>query len=93
MFIHYKYATEGSKSLVLYFVYESVCWCKYQELGKWFVDTFGKIFHMNFLGYKYWFMSIRISQLKDHFISVYQATYATYVVTEHIDTAKLICMR
>ena len=31
---------------------------------------------MNFLGYAQWFMSIRISQMKDHSISVDQARYA-----------------
>ena len=39
--------------------------------------TLGKIFHVNFLGYAHWFMSIIISQIKDHSISVYQARYAT----------------
>ena len=32
-------------------------------------------------------MSIRISQMKDHFISVYQDRYATSVVVEYLDTA------
>ena len=32
-------------------------------------------------------MSIIISQLKDHSISVYQARYATYIVTKFLDTA------
>ena len=31
-------------------------------------------------------MSIRISQLKDHYISVDQARYATYVVEIYLDT-------
>ena len=42
---------------------------------------------MNFLGYAHWFMSIRISQLKDHSISVDQARYATSVVTKYLYTA------
>ena len=32
-------------------------------------------------------MSIRISQLKDHFISVDQARYATYIVAKYLETA------
>ena len=42
---------------------------------------------MNFLGYAHWFMSIIISQLKDHSISVDQARYATSVVVKYLDTA------
>ena len=41
---------------------------------------------MNFLGYAHLFMSIIISQLKDHYISVDQAEYATYVVVKYIYT-------
>ena len=44
---------------------------------------------MNFLGFAYWFMSIRISHLKDHYISVDQARYATSVVTKYLDTYRL----
>ena len=51
------------------------------------MDTLGKIFHVKFLGYSHWFMSIRISQMKDHFISVDQARYATYFVAKYLDTA------
>ena len=51
-----------------------------------FVDTLGKIFHVNFLGYAHWFIYIRISQLKDHSISVYQDRYATYIVEKYLDT-------
>ena len=46
----------------------------------------GKIFHVNFLGYAHWFMSIKISQLKDHSISVYQARYSTFIVEKYLDT-------
>ena len=42
---------------------------------------------MNFLGYVHWFMSIIISQLKDHSISVNQARYDTYVAAKYLDTA------
>ena len=46
----------------------------------------GKRFHVNFLGYAHWFMSIIISQLKDHFISVDQDRYATSIVSKYLDT-------
>ena len=42
---------------------------------------------MNFLGFAHWFMSIRISQLKDHSIYVDQAIYATLIVAKYLDTA------
>ena len=42
---------------------------------------------MNFLGYAHWFMSIIISQIRDHSISVDQARYATSIVAEYLDTA------
>ena len=52
-----------------------------------FFDTLGKRFHVNFLGYAHWFMSIRISQLKDHSISVDQYRYATSIVAKYSETA------
>ena len=51
------------------------------------MDTLGKRFHVNFLGYAHWFMSILISQLKDHSISVDQDRYATSIVAQYLDTA------
>ena len=42
---------------------------------------------MNFLGFAHWFMSIRISQLKDHSIFLDQARYATSIVAKYLDTA------
>ena len=42
---------------------------------------------MNFLGYEHWFRSIIIYQLKYHYISVYQARYATSIVAKYLDTA------
>ena len=42
---------------------------------------------MNFLGYAHWFMSIIISQIKDHSISVDQARYATSIVAKYLDNA------
>ena len=47
----------------------------------------GKRFHVNFLAYAHRFTSIRISQMKDHYISVDQARYATSIVAKYLDTA------
>ena len=58
-----------------------------EALGKWFVNTLGKRFHVNFLGYAHWLLSIRISQMKDHSISIDQARYATSIVTKYLITA------
>ena len=53
------------------------------------MDTLGKIFHVKFPGYAHWFMSIMISHIKDHYISVDQARYATSIVANYLDTAKV----
>ena len=87
MFIYYNYAPYGSKIVVLSYVDYCVYWYTNEDLGKWFVDTLGKRFHVNFLGYAHWFMSIRISQLMDNSISVDQARYATSIVAKYLDTA------
>ena len=42
---------------------------------------------MNFLEYAHWFMSIRISQMKDHSISVDQSRYYIYIVAKYLDNA------
>ena len=49
----------------------------------------GKRFHANFLGYAHWFVSIRISRLKDHSISVDQAIYDTSIVEKYLDTVEV----
>ena len=72
---------------VLYYVDDCVYWYTSEALGKWFVDTLGKIFHVNFLGYAHWFMSIRISHMKDRYIYVDPARYATSIVAKYLDTA------
>ena len=69
------------------YVDDCVYWYTNEDLGKWFVNTLGKRFHVKFLGYAHWFMLIRISQLKDHSISVDQARYAISIVLEYLDTA------
>ena len=87
MSIYYKYAPDGSKIVVLSYVDDCVYWYTNEDLGKWFVDTLGRRFQVNFLVYAHWFVSIRISQLKDHYISVDQARYATSIVAKYLDTA------
>ena len=87
MYIYYKYAPDGSEIVVLSYVDDCVYWYTNEDLGKWFVDTLGKILHVNFLGYAHWFTSIIISHLKDHSISVDRAGYATSIVAKYLDTA------
>ena len=65
MSIYYKYAPDGYKIVVLSYVDDCVYWYTNEDIGKWFVDTLEKIFHVNLLGFAHWFMSIRISQLKN----------------------------
>ena len=77
MSIYYKYAPDGTNIFVLSYVDDCVYWYTSEAVGKWFVDTLGNIFHVKFLEYAHWFMSIIISQMKDHSVSVDQAIYAT----------------
>ena len=86
MSIYYKYAPDGSKIVVLSYVDDCAYWYTSESLGKWFVHTLGKIFHMKFLGYSHWFMSIRIYQMRDHYIPVYQARYSISIVAKYLDT-------
>ena len=80
-------APYGSKIVVLSYGDDCVYWYTNEYLGKWFVDTSVNIFHVNFLGYAHWFMSIRISQFEDNSISLDQARYATSIVEKYLDTA------
>ena len=89
MSIYYKSAPYGSKRVVISYVDDCVYLYTNEALGKWFVDTLGKRLHLNFLGYAHWFMSIRISEIKDRSISVDQDIYATYIVAKYLDTAKV----
>ena len=89
VYIYYKYSPYGTKHFVFSYVDDCVYWYKNEALGKWFGDTLGKRFHVKFLGYAHWFMSIRTSQMKDHSISVYQARYATSIVAKYLDTATI----
>ena len=86
MYIYYKYAPYGTNIFVLSYFDDYVHWYTSKPLGKWFVDNLGKIFHVNFFGYSLWFMSIIISQMKDHSISVDQARYYTSIVAKYLDT-------
>ena len=58
--VYYKYFPDISKLVVLSYVDDFVYCYTYEELGKLFVDTLGNIFHVKFLGYLHWYMSIRI---------------------------------
>ena len=89
MSIYYKYVPDDTKLGILSYVNDWVYCYTSKELVKQFVDTLGKIFHVDFLVYENCFMSIRISQLKDHYISVDQARYATSVVADYIETATM----
>ena len=51
MYIYYKYALDGSKNFVLSYVDDCVYWYANEYIGNCFGDTFGKIFHVKFLGY------------------------------------------
>ena len=86
----YKYEPYGSQLVVLSYVNDCVYWYTSDELVKWFLDTAGQIFHAKFLEYTHWFMSIRISQLGYHSISVHQARYATSDVDNCLENAKML---
>ena len=79
--------TRWGEMVVLSYVDNFVYWYTYKALGKWFLDTLGKRFNVNFLIFAHWFIPIRISQLKDNSISVYQDRCATYVVDKYLDTS------
>ena len=82
MSIYYKYAPDGSKIVVWSYVHYCFYWYTNEDIGNWFVDTLGKRFHVNFLGYAHWFMSIRNYQLQYHSIYVDHARYANSIVAK-----------
>ena len=51
MSIYYKYVPDGTKYFVLSYVDDCIYWYTSEALEKWFVDTLGKRFHVNSLGY------------------------------------------
>ena len=89
MSIYHRYAPNGPTLVVLSHVDDFLFRYTSEELGKWFWDTLVKRFHVNFLGYSRWFVSIGISQLKNHSILVYQARYSTAAVLKYLDTVTI----
>ena len=87
MSIYYKYAIYGTNIVILSYVDDCVYWYTSGVIGQRFVYTSGKRFHVNFLGYAHWLMSIIISQINNHSISVDHARYATSIVVKYLDTA------
>ena len=80
MSIYYKYALDGTKTVVLSYFDDCFYWYTSEALVKWFVYALGNIPHVKFLVYANWFTSIIIYQIKDHSIYVDQARYATSIV-------------
>ena len=87
MCIYYNYAPNGSKIVLSSYVDDCIYWYTSEALEKWFVDTLGKILYVNFLIYAHFLMSIIISKMKDHSISIDQARYVTSIVAKYLDTA------
>ena len=87
MSIYYNYALDGTNIVVLYYVDDFVYWYTSEAPGRFFVDTLRKIFHVKFLGYAHWLMSIRISHMNNSSFSVYQAIYDNHIVAKNVDTA------
>ena len=87
MLIYIKYAPDGVKNIVLSYGDDCVYWYTSEAIGKWFVYTLGKRSHLKYLGYAHWFMSIIISHMMDHSISVDHARYTTSIVAKYLDTA------
>ena len=56
MSIYYNYAPDGTNIVVLCYGDDCKYWYTSESPGKWFVETLGKIFHVNFLVYAYWFI-------------------------------------
>ena len=51
------------------------------------MDILGKRSYVNFLGFSHWFISIIISQIKDHSMSVDKSRIDTSVVVKYLNTA------
>ena len=85
--IYYKYAPGGTKIIVLFYFNDCLYSYTSEYLGKWFLDSLGKIFRVNFLGCAHWFISINTSRMNDPSISVDQARYATSMVAKYLDTS------
>ena len=87
MSIYYNYTPDGKNIVVLSYVDDCVYWCTSETLEELCVDTLGNRFHVSFLVYAHWSMSIRIYQMKDNSISIDQARYVTPIVEKYLDTA------
>ena len=74
------------KIVVLSYVDDCVYWYILEALGKLFVDTLEKRFHVKFIGFSHWFISVSISHIKDSYISVDQARYDTSILSKYLDT-------
>ena len=73
------------KIAALSYVDDCVYWYTSEAPGKKIVDTLGNRLHVEFLVFSHWFMSIRISHIKDHSIPVDQDKYANSVEDKYID--------
>ena len=60
MSAYYKYASDGSKLVMISYVYNYLYWYTSDELSDWFVDTLWKRLHINFLESSYYCISIVI---------------------------------
>ena len=60
VYIYSKYAPDGTNIVVLSYVDDCVYWYTSEALGKWFLDHTGKRFHLKFLVFSHWFLSISI---------------------------------
>ena len=80
--IYYKYVPDRTNFFFISYLDYCVYWYTSEALGKWFLDPQVNRFHVKFLGYSHWFMSIRISHVKDHNSFVHQARFATSIVAK-----------
>ena len=85
IYIYYKYARYETKVVLLSYVEYCVYWYISETIGKCFVEILVKIFNVNFLGCACLFMSIKVSHMKVHYISVDQARYANLIVAKYLD--------
>ena len=82
MSIYYKYEPDGTNVFFKSHVDDCVYWYTSEDIGKWFVGAPGNIFHVNFLVYAHWFMSIVIYHMNEHSISVDQDRHATSIMAK-----------
>ena len=56
IYIYYKYAPYGTKSVVLSYFDDCLYWYTSEAIVKWFLDDLGNRFHVKFLGYAHRFI-------------------------------------